>query len=171
MNNYIIRNLSILICLILVQVLICNHIMIFNAAMVFIFIYTIISLPMNLSTNLLLTIAFLAGFVVDIFSDTLGINAMACTLLAMSKKNVLFLYVPKDDRTKDIIPSNSSLGFGVYGKYLFTLTALYSLIVFSIEYMNLGDIVDILKLSAGTSVLSFLVLLGIDCLVNNGKNT
>ena len=83
MGKIIVQNILILICLILVQVLICNHIMLFNIAMVFVFIYVVISLPLNLSTGWLLTWAFFSGLVVDIFSNTVGVNSLACTLLAI----------------------------------------------------------------------------------------
>ena len=74
MGKIIVQNILILICLILVQVLICNHIMLFNIAMVFVFIYVVISLPLNLSTGWLLTWAFFSGLVVDIFSNKVGVN-------------------------------------------------------------------------------------------------
>ncbi len=165
MGRNIIINIITTICLILVQVLICNHIMLFNIAMAFVFIYVLISLPMNLKTNYLLTWAFLAGFIVDIFSDTPGVNALACTLLAISKKPILFAYIPRDDRTKNIEPTLSSLGFGVYGKYLFTMVAIYCFLVFTIEYFNFADIKEIVVLTAASTVFTFVVLLGIDSLI------
>ena len=114
-------NFAITAVLIIIQVLICNHIMLFNVAMAFIFIYMIIRLPVDLKTDWLLTWAFFSGLVVDIFSDTPGVNALACTLLAIIKKPMLFAYVPRDDRTKNITPSLKELGFSVYGKYLLTM--------------------------------------------------
>lgn len=63
-------NVILLIVLVTAQVLICNHIMLFNVATPFIFIYLIVSLPMDLKTDWLLTWAFAAGLLVDLFSDT-----------------------------------------------------------------------------------------------------
>ncbi len=118
MDKSVISNILILTCLILVQALVCNNIMLFNVAMAFVFIYVIIRLPMDLSVNWLLTWAFLSGLAVDAFADTPGVNSLACTLLAMLKRPMLYAYIPRDDRTKNIVPSLSSLGFAVYGKYL-----------------------------------------------------
>ncbi len=167
MSKSIFQNLLILGCLILVQVLICNHIVLFNVAMIFIFIYVIINLPMDLNTGWLLTWAFIGGLIVDIFSDTLGVHSLACTLLAVIKKPALYAYIPKDDRTKNIEPSLASLGFGVYGKYLFTMIASYCVMVFSIEYFSFADIKEIVIMSAASAVFSFLILLGIDSLIVN----
>lgn len=165
MDRSYFTSLIILICLILVQVLVCNHIILFNVAMAFIFIYIIISLPMDLSTNWLLTWAFLSGLAVDIFSDTPGVNALACTILAMLKRPMLYAYVPKDDRTKDIVPTLASLGFGIYGKYLLSMVVIYCILVFSIEYFNYADVKEIVIMSAGSAAFTFLILLGVDSLI------
>ena len=167
-RNFII-NLTTLLCLILVQIFICNHIMLFNAATVFIFIYVIINLPMNLNTNFLLTWAFLAGLIVDIFSDTLGINTLSCTVLAMIKQPMLYAYIPKDDRTKNIDPSLKSLGFSVYAKYLLSLSAIYCLLVFFIEYSNFTDIKEILLMSGASTIFTFVILLALDSLIINKR--
>ncbi|MCM1369125.1 MAG: rod shape-determining protein MreD [Candidatus Amulumruptor caecigallinarius] len=165
MSKEITGNLFILMVLLAVQVLVCNHIMLFNVAMAFVFIYVIIRLPMSLSTGWLLTWAFFAGLTVDIFSDTPGVNSLSCTLLAMLKRPAFYAYVPRDDRTKEVSPSLSSLGFAIYGKYMFTMSALYCTLAFTIEYFNFADVKEIVIMSALSAALTFLVLLGIDSLI------
>lgn len=165
MDKSVITNIAILICLVLVQVLVCNNIMLFNVAMAFVFIYVIIRLPMDLSVNWLLTWAFLSGLSVDIFADTPGVNSLACTLLAMLKRPMLYAYIPRDDRTKNIAPSLSSLGFAVYGKYLFSMVTVYCLLAFSIEYFSFADVKEIVIMSVASAILTFLILLGIDSLM------
>lgn len=163
-RNFLI-NLCIMICLVLVQVLICNHILLFHCAMAFVFIYVIIRLPLNLKTNYLLTWAFFGGLAVDLFSDTIGVNALACTLLAIIKRPVLFSYIPRDDRTKNIEPSLYSLGFAVYGKYLLTMVSIYCFLAFTIEYFNFAAVKEIAIMTAGSSIFTFMVILGIDSLI------
>lgn len=167
MTKVLIQNFIIMIALILVQVLICNHIMLFNAATLFVFIYIIINLPINLGTGWLLTWGFLIGLTVDIFSDTLGVNTFACTILAMLKRPVFFAYISKDDRTKELIPSISSIGLAAYSKYLLTMVLIYCLLVFVIEYMSIADIKEILIMSAGSALFTFLILLGLDSIIGN----
>ena len=166
MGKSILQYILIMAVLILAQVLICNHIMLFNVATLFIFIYVIINLPLSLPTGWLLTLAFFCGLIVDIFSDTLGVNALSCTILAMVKKPVFFAYIPKDDRTKDILPSLSSLGFSIYAKYLLSMTAIYCILVFAIEYMSIADIKEIAIMSAGSALFTFLILIGLDSLLD-----
>ena len=68
-----------------------------DVAVPFVFIYVLVRLPLNLSVNWVLTIGFLTGLSVDIFANTQGMNALACTILAMSRRNVLHLYFPRED--------------------------------------------------------------------------
>lgn len=151
--------------LVLLQVLICNHIALFNVAVPMVFIYFIIRLPLSLSTNWLLTLSFLLGLCVDVFSDTPGVNALSCTLLAVVKRPVFFAYVPRDDKTKGAEPTLTTLGLVPYCKYLLTMTGIFCLLAFTIEYFNFASVKDIAIVIVASTVLSFLLLLAIDCLI------
>lgn len=165
MGRNLISNLIIALSLIIAQVLICNHIVLFNTAMVFIFIYIIISLPTDVNRSVLLTWAFLSGFTVDIFSDTLGLNAFAATILAVAKQPILFAYIPKDDRTKSFEPNLQSLGFADYSKYLISMTLLFSAIIFSIEFISFASFDEIILMILSSGLLSYVVILAIDSIV------
>ena len=166
MEKSVIPDIVITVCLILAQVLICNHIMLFGVAMAFVFIYPIIRLPLDLKTDWLLTWAFLSGLVVDFFSDTPGVNSLSCVLLAMMKRPKLFAYIPRDDRTKNMTPSLHSLGIGVFSKYLLSMSAVYCFMAFTIEFFNFADIQEIVIMTAASALLTFLLILGIDSIVS-----
>lgn len=165
MNKEIIKFTLLFIFLLLVQVLICNHIVLFNVAVPIIFIYFIIRLPISMGKGLLFTLAFLLGLSVDIFSDTPGVNALACTLLAALKQPMYYAYVPRDDKTIGLIPSVTSLGVGTYCKFLVSMVGTYCLMAFTIEYFNFADVKEIVILSAASCLLTFIMLLAIDCLI------
>lgn len=152
--------------LILAQVLICNHIMLFDVAVPFIFIYFIIRLPIGMSKNMLFTLAFLTGFFIDILSDTPGVNSLASLILALLKSPVYYAYIPRDDKTKHLIPCIANLGWEYYSKFMGTMTLIYCFLTFSIEYFNFAGIKEILIMTAGSTLLTFLLLYGIDSLVN-----
>ena len=78
---------------------------------------------------------------------------------------MLYAYIPRDDRTKNIAPSLSTLGFAVYGKYLFSMVTVYCLLAFTIEYFNFADVKEIVIMSAASALLTFLILLGVDSLM------
>ena len=165
MNKDVLKFALLFILLLLLQVLICNHIAIFNVAVPIIFIYFIIRLPISIGQGWLFTFSFLLGLCVDISADTPGVNALSCTLLAALKRPIYYAYVPRDDKTQDLIPSISSLGVGTYCKFLLTLVAIYCLLVFSIEYFNFADVKEVVILSASSCLLTFITLLAIDCLI------
>lgn len=96
--------------LVFAQVIVFNHICLFNVGVPMVFIYLIIRLPITLAVNWVLTIGFFLGLIVDVFSDTYGMNAVACTVLAMLKRPVLRLYVPREEDLVRPEPSMMSLG-------------------------------------------------------------
>lgn len=167
MNKEILQFSVLFILMLFAQVLICNHIALFNVAVPIVFIYFIIRLPMNIGNGVLFTLAFVMGFCIDICSDTPGVNALGSTLLSAFKKPVYYAYVPRDDKTKNLIPSISTLGVGTYCKFLVTMVGIYCLMAFTIEYFNFADVKDIVILSASSCLLTFLILLAIDCLIIN----
>lgn len=165
MGKDIIKFSVLFIVMLLAQVLICSHIAIFNVAIPIVFIYFIIRLPISLGKGWLFTLAFLMGLIVDIFSDTVGVNSLACTLLAAAKHPVYYAYVAKDDKTKNITPSITSLGTGTYCKYLVTMVGLYCVFAFTIEYFDFAEVKEIVILSAASCLLTFIMLLAIDSLI------
>ena len=75
MSKSVISYFVIFLVLLLIQVLICNNIMLFGVATPVIFIFIILRLPMDTPVKIVMTVAFLSGLLVDIFSDTPGVNA------------------------------------------------------------------------------------------------
>ncbi len=165
MNKDFFSYIFLFVVLVLVQVLLMNHIVLFNSAVCFIFIYFLIKLPINLSTNLLLTLGFILGLTVDILSDTPGLNALSCTILAVLKRPMFFAYEQHDDQKRNVSPSLGSMGFFSYCKYLITLSALYCLVVYFVEFINFSDIAGILIKAGASTLFTFLVILAIDSLV------
>ncbi|MBR2084353.1 MAG: rod shape-determining protein MreD [Muribaculaceae bacterium] len=68
--------------------LVCNKIVLWGVAMPVVFIYLILRLPVNLHGGWVLTIAFFSGLIIDIFDNTPGMNALACTLMAAVRRPV-----------------------------------------------------------------------------------
>ena len=92
MSKTILQFSILFVVLVLAQAIMFNNICLFNLAVPFFFIYFIIRLPITLSESWALTFSFLAGLIVDIFANTQGMNALACTILSVMRKPVLHLY-------------------------------------------------------------------------------
>lgn len=165
MTNTLLKYFCLFIACILLQVLIFNRIILFHVAVPIIFIYFIVRLPIDIKLPYLFTLAFLLGIIIDIFSDTPGVNALACTLIAAIRKPVFFAYMTKDDMTERMTPCVSTMGIMEYCKYLLTFVVIYCLLVFTIEYFSFADVKSIVILTGASSVFTFIVLLGADCLI------
>lgn len=150
----------------LIQALILNHVVLFNVAICFAFIYFIIRLPLSLGGNLLLTLSFLLGLTVDILSDTAGVNALACTILAVVKKPVFFAYEQHDDKIRDIEPGINSMGWLNYSKFLLSMSAIYSLLALTLEFFSFADFATVILLAAASTVFTFVMLLATDSLIH-----
>lgn len=145
--------------LVLAQVTIFNHIWLFGMAMPLVFIYFIISLPVATPTNWMLTLGFITGLTVDIFSNTAGLNALSCTILAGLRHPVLRLYMPREEDMTNPVPSMRSVGTATYTKYMLTMTVIYCIVYFVIDsagFFNIGTMA--LRILA-SSILTFMLLL------------
>lgn len=165
MNKSVISYIILFVILVLVQALLLNHIVLFDNAVCFIFIYFLIKLPLNLSANLVLTLGFLLGLTVDMLSDTPGLNALCCTILASLKRPVFFAYEQHDDQKRNISPSIGSMGFFNFSKYVFSMSTIYCLLDFFVEFIEFSDVVGILIKAGVSTVFTFLMILAIDSLV------
>lgn len=163
----IIRYSVLEIILLIIQVLIASHIMLFGVAMPIIFVYLLIRLPLDMNVKWVLTLAFLLGLIVDIFSDTPGVNALSCTILAILRIPVARLYTGNDETMTHVIPCMSTLGIPVYAKYLFTLILIYCVLSFSLEYFTLAYLGRMTVKILASATLSFFIMLGIDGLMRN----
>lgn len=153
----------------LVLQLVCNKIVLFNIAMPVVFIYIILRLPVNMHGGWVLTVAFFAGLIVDIFNNTPGMNALACTLLAAARRPVFNMFVSRENDMNIPIPSVDSMGVGDYFKYMATLVTLYCILIFLIQAFSLHNIVLTLARIAGSSALSIIIIFGLDTLVSTRR--
>ncbi|MBQ3363403.1 MAG: rod shape-determining protein MreD [Muribaculaceae bacterium] len=168
MTKTVIQFIVLFLALLVLQ-LVCNKIVLFNIAMPVVFIYLILRLPVNLHGGWVLTIAFFSGLIVDIFNNTPGMNALACTLMAAVRRPVFNLFVSRENDMNIPIPSVDSMGVSDYFKYMATLVTGYCALIFIIQAFSLHNFVLTLARIAGSSVLSVIIIFGLDSLVSTRR--
>ena len=168
MTKTVIQFIVLFVAMVLLQ-LVCNKIVLWGIAMPVVFIYLILRLPVNLHDGWVLTIAFFTGLLLDIFSNTPGMNALACTIMAMMRRPVFNLFVSRENDMNIPIPSVDSMGVGDYFKYMATLVTLYCVLIFMIQAFSLHNIGLTLARIAGSSVLSIIIIFGLDTLVSTRR--
>lgn len=155
--------------LVLAQAVIFNNIVLFNVAVAFVFIYIIISMPISWNTNLSMLLGFLAGLAVDIFADTLGYNALSCTVLAFVRKPVFHLYVQNDEDLGGQKPCIRTMGTEVYLKYLVSMVAVYCTCYFLTEaFAFFNPLMLILRIICSMA-FTFIVIYALDS-ISTRKN-
>ena len=168
MTKTVIQFIVLFFALLLLQ-LVCNKIVLFNVAMPVVFIYLILRLPVNLHSGWVLTIAFFTGLILDIFNNTPGMNALACTILAAMRRPVLNVFVSRENDMNIPIPSVDSMGVSDYFRYMATLVTIYCTLIFSIQAFTLHNIVLTLARIAASSALSIVIIFGLDSLVSTSR--
>lgn len=156
--NYILKFLL----LVLAQAVIFNNIVLFNVAVAFVFISLIVSMPVSWNTNISLSVGFLAGLIVDIFSDSLGYNALSCTILTFVRKPVFHLYMQEEEDLGGMKPCIATMGTGSFLKYLLSMTCIYCLCFFTVESFTLFDpVLQGLRIVCSTA-FTFILIYAID---------
>lgn len=169
MTKEILKFALLFVLLTLAQVVVFNHICLFGVAIPLVFIYLIIKLPISLRVNWVMTVSFLLGMTVDILSNTQGMNALACTILAVSRNPVLHLYMPRQDNLPNSDPSSVTLGYGVFMKYALTLCAIYCTLFFVIEAFTFFDLMHLCLQIVSSTALTFIIIVALDSLTSQKK--
>lgn len=170
MTKSILQFILLYIILVMAQVLVFNRLYLFDTALPLVFIYFIMRLPVTMSLVWVLTLSFLLGFTIDVFSDTLGMNALACTLLAPMRLPVLRLYFPREEDLTNPEPSMRSLGVGIYMKFAISISLLYCILFFTIESFTFFNIGKLILRIIGSSILTFIIIMCIDSLINHQRS-
>ena len=148
--------------LLLVQVLILNNIKFLGFINPYLYILFILTLPLNINKALFLVIAFLLGFSIDVFSNTLGIHAFATVFVAFFRNQTVKLFIPREDNYEMLIPSMSSFGIGQFVKYAVVMVLIHHLVLFAIEAFTFHAFWLLLSRFFFNSIFTLILLLGIE---------
>ena len=155
--------------MILAQVIVFNNVCLFNVAVPFVFIYIFLRLPVTLHMNWVLTIGFLVGLTVDIFSNSQGMNTLTSTITVALRKPVLRLYFPREEDLTDPLPSIKSIGLAPYSKYALTVSFIYCSLIFIIEAFSFFNFLSTLLHIICSTLLTAALLIGIDSLISSKR--
>ncbi|MDR2138823.1 MAG: rod shape-determining protein MreD [Tannerella sp.] len=123
---------------VLLQVWVLNNLHLFRIVEPFLYICVILKLPMQITRSQGILISFLLGLVIDIFSNTPGMHAAACTLIGFLRYPLIRVYVEKEIM-ENVTPSYHTFGSAAFMRYAATLTAIHHVTLFLIESVSLFD--------------------------------
>ena len=145
------------IALVLLQVFVLDNIQFLGYINPMIYILFILSLPVRFPKWLSLILAFILGFIIDIFSNTLGINTFATVFLAFIRVPIINLIISFDEGAN---PSPSFRSFGVnnYVKYIVSGVIIHNFILFMIESFSFTSFGFILLKVLLSSIVTILLI-------------
>ncbi|MFO0322221.1 MAG: rod shape-determining protein MreD [Bacteroidota bacterium] len=155
--------------LILLQVLIVQNIHLGHYIILLPYILFIIILPYQTQKNSLLIISFFTGLIIDMFYDTAGIHAAACTLVGFSRPSIIKLLNSRGDKNLESSPSIKNMGILQFITYCFILIFIHHLVVFYLEIFRLNEFFTTLFRVFLSSVGTFGLIYTIQFLFNNSK--
>ena len=151
------RNIILFFVLVLLQVLVLNNIQLSGYLNPYIYVLFIIVLPFETPGWLVLILGFLIGFSIDIFSNTLGINAAATVAMAFARHHILRRLAPRGGFELNAYPDIHSYGIWWFVKYSFILILIHHLYLFYLAVFSFQFFFKTLFLS----ILNAIVTCGI----------
>ena len=142
---------------VLIQVLVMNNIHLFGIVVPFIYIYVILKLPVNTTRSWMVLISFLTGLSIDIFSNTFGMHAAACTLVGFVRTPLLERFVDVREIQEGSIPSYRLFGLGRFLRYTILLVSIHHIALFVIESFTFFQ--PLLMITRMLSSILFTILL------------
>ncbi len=127
----------------------------------------IMLLPFELTVIPMMGIAFLMGLVIDIISNTYGLNTSSLVLMAYLRPIVFKFYGPREGYDPLKEPNSQDMGASWFTVVYGILLGLHSFWFFLLEIFELGRIGFILQKTIFSGLLSFLLALLIQSFILN----
>ncbi len=147
------------IALICVQAFLLKNIGYYNLAIPYLYILFILLLPFGIPNWLLFSLAFCTSLTVDVFYDTLGLHAAACTVLAFARIIFISITVQRDGFDNEPVPSLGVMGFRWFIFYATILTFFHHLILFAFENFRFYELGYIVLRAVFSSVFTVFLML------------
>ncbi|MBL7765424.1 MAG: rod shape-determining protein MreD [Chitinophagaceae bacterium] len=166
--NPILKQLLNFIIILSVQIFLLNDIVIKSSILLFgipvfiplIYPLFLLLLPLNTSHWGTLILGFVTGITMDVFSNTPGMHAAACVLLAYMRPYLLNLFFQQNIRDLgNIYPTLFQMGFRSFLLYIGFAVLIHHLFFYSIQIWSFKNILYIILKTVLSSVFSILLII------------
>ena len=152
--------------LILVQVYILNQVPPLHRLVTpYIYYLFILWLPFKMGRRTQMLLAFALGFTLDCFTNTYGLHAAACVLIAYIRPFLINVLISQEGTESNYYePSIQSMGFTPYLTYVTILTFVHHTFLFFLQALQTGGYFYFLLKSLTSTAISLLLILLIELL-------
>lgn len=140
MGKAFITNTLRFILLLAIQIFLLKNIGYYNLSIPYLYILFILLLPFGIPNWFLFFLAFITGLTVDVFYDTLGLHALACSIMAFVRILFISLTVQRDGFDNEPEPRLGIMGFRWFLFYTIILAFFHHLILFTFETFRFSEI-------------------------------
>lgn len=168
MKAIFLQRLTRLFVLLLFQVLVFNQVHLLGYITPLVMGYMIVCFHQGTSRSSVLMWGFITGLLFDIFSNTAGMAAASCTLIAMLQPPLLSIFIPRD-AAEEFTPSFHTLGFWKYLLYVLLLMLILHGAFYLLDAFTLANWQLTLLSIGGGAVLTTLLIFFIELLVRSRK--
>ena len=158
MTIIFLKNIGRFVFLILFQVLILNNIQFSGYINPYFYIYFILLLPFETPRWLLLLSAFLLGISLDAFTNTFGLNASACVLMAFVRPFVISAISTGTEFMVGHSPSLKNQGLKWFAYYSIILVMVHHFALFYLEIFRFTEFFQTLLRVLLSSVFTLLIV-------------
>jgi len=115
------------------QVLLFKKLVLFDRAFCFVYVAFILLMPIDTNPLALMGVAFLLGFTIDVFYDSLGLHAMSLVALAYLRNYWLSAITPQGGYDANALPALAPHGLQWFLVYTIPLVFIHHLFLFFVE--------------------------------------
>jgi hypothetical protein len=152
--NHIIR----FIILLALQVLVFNNLMLPGMFNPYIYIYFLLLLPIAMPRWQLLFVAFITGFIMDVFTHSIGMHAFACVLIGYIRPYILDLVKPSGGYNPEDRPTLGYMGFSWFLTYSIPLILIFHFVLFLVETLSVNQLLFILLKTILSSLMASMII-------------
>lgn len=153
LSKYVIMFIS----LVLVQVLIFNQVQFSGFFNPYIYVLFVLLLPLSTPRYLMLISAFLLGFIIDVFSNSLGVHSAATVFVAYIRPLVIRLISNREDDRSDY-PGLNQNKLSWFINYAFIVVFIHHAILFYLEVYTFANFFNTLYRVILSSLFSIIVI-------------
>jgi rod shape-determining protein MreD len=170
MNN-ILKNSIRFVLFLLIQIIILNEVPPLHQYITpYLYFAFILWMPFGTNRLTLTFLGFLLGYSLDIFTNTPGLHAAAACLIGYIRPSILNLLLAQEtseEVTKE--PSVGTMGWGPFFIYTLFLTLIHHFYLVLLEWLQFGNILYFIGKVFATSVMSVILILVVELLLNRRK--
>ena len=143
--------------LVLAQVLIFNQIQFSGFFNPYVYLLFIILLPLSSPRYLVLILAFLLGFIIDIFSNSLGVHSAATVFAAYARPLVIRIISNREDDKSDY-PGLHQNKLAWFVNYVVIMVLFHHIVLFYLEVYTFANFLNTLYRVILSSLFSIIII-------------